>query len=213
MLGLAGALAPSLLSRGAMDNRGRRPTALRLMESVMPLTPLPASNTKRYFLVVTGPSFTHRVMCRVDSTIDNASAVANLAADCSVIAPIMGDNYSFTGLEVAEVGSDIRNIVPGWSVIAGSSGQNPGGQDLTRTFAVRGRSTSGRKFRNLWWGLVLPHNDDFEYTPAPETPADAFLSQLQGHVHMWLTIDGLKPVIYRNLTEDYNDHFEHQVRP
>lgn len=183
------------------------------MEADVPLPPLPANNTKRYFLVVTGPTFTHRMQVRVDSTQDNATAIANFQADMAVLAPVMGDNFSITGLEVAEQGSDIRNVVPGWTVVQGSSGTNPAGQDLTRTFSMRGRSTTGRKVKVLLWGLALPHNDDFEYTPPSESDIAAFIGQVQGHVHSWLAIDGSDPVWAGNLLEDYNDHYEKELRP
>lgn len=179
----------------------------------MPLTPLPANNTKRYFVVVTGPTFTHRIMVRVDNTIDNAAAVANLQADFSVLAPEIGNNYAFTGLEVAEEGSDIRNTVPGWTTITGGAVIGVAGQDIARSFSIRGRSPTGRKTKNLLWGLTAGHQADFELSPTPESDLALFIGQVQAHAHMWLAIDGSKPVYAGNLLEDYNDHYEQELRP
>lgn len=179
----------------------------------MPLTPLPANNTRRYFIIVTGPSFTHRIQVRVDATQDNATAVPNLQADMTVLAPAVGDNYAFTGLEVAEIGSDIRNPVAGWTVIPGGAVIPVTGQDIARSFSIRGRSSTGRKTRNLLWGLTLGHQPDFEYSPAPESDLGLFIAQVQGHVHSWLAIDETKPIFAGNLLEDYNDHYEHELRP
>jgi len=98
-------------------------------------------------------------------------------------------------------------------VIPGSAGIDVVGQDVARSFSIRGRSSTGRKTRNLLWGLTLGHQPDFEYTPPSESDLALFIAQVQGHVHSWLAIDGSKPIFAGNLLEDYNDHYEHELRP
>jgi len=103
--------------------------------------------------------------------------------------------------------------VAGWTVIPGGAVIPVTGQDIARSFSIRGRSSTGRKTRNLLWGLTLGHQPDFEYSPAPESDLGLFIAQVQGHVHSWLAIDETKPIYAGNLLEDYNDHYEHEMRP
>jgi hypothetical protein len=118
------------------------------------------------------------------------------------------------GLEVAELGSNIRNPVPGWTVIAGTNAVNISGQWLARSFSMRGRSTTGRKTKMLLWGFTVAEQPDFELALANQSATvTAFMDQVQARTDMFLAIDGSKPDWRTNLLEDYNDHWEHELRP
>lgn len=180
----------------------------------MPLTPLPAFNTKRYFIKWTVGAFQHTTQMRVSDDTDNAGAVLILQNDLSILLPALGDNVTIDGLEVAENGSDIRNPVAGWTVLTGTSGLTISGQDLARTFSLRGRSITGRKTKILIWGMAGAHNPDFELALADQSAAQSgFMSQVQARFNQWLTIDGTAAVWDTNYLEDYNDHWEKEMRP
>ena len=180
----------------------------------MPITPLPASNTKRYFWVWTVGSLEHRTQIRVSDDFENGDALAQFAGDLAILSDIMANNVAVTSIEVAANGSDIRNPVAGWTVVPGLGTNDPvTGQDLARSFSIRGRSTTGRKMKSLLWGLILGEQPDFEYTIVPETPAGDFMASITGHLRSWLAIDGSKPVFKGNWFEDYNDHWQRELRP
>lgn len=180
----------------------------------MPLTPLPASNTKRYFIHWTAGGLEHFTQCRVSDDTDNAFAVAFLQNDLTILLPALGDNVVIDGLEVAANGSDIRNPVSGWTVLSGTGGTDVVGQQRARSFSLRGRSTSGRKWKALFWGFIAALQPDFELALADQSTAQSdFQTQVQERTNQWLAIDGTKPIVRTNFLEDYNDHWEKELRP
>lgn len=180
----------------------------------MPLPPLPASNTRRYFLLWTVGATSHHTQIRVADTVDNANAVLAFQNDFGILIPDLGTNVVLDGLEVAEKGSDIRNPVPGWTVLTGTGPIAINGQGLARSFSLRGRSLTGRKTKMLLWGFHIGAQADFELALANQTTTQqAFQAQVQARTDMFLAIDGTKPDWRTNYLEDYNDHWEHELRP
>jgi hypothetical protein len=183
------------------------------MESFMPLPPLPPSNTKRYWVVTQGPQTEHRTQVRVDASVTDSAALIALNADWTILAGVTSANYSITGLEVAQAGSDVRNPVPGWTPIVGT-GPNIGGQQFARSFSIRGRSSDGRKMKMLLWGLTAGTQADFQLA-ASDMPAALtnFLASVNTRAGYYLTISGLKPVYQIDMLESYNDHWADEFRP
>jgi hypothetical protein len=180
----------------------------------MPLTPLPATNTKRYFIKWTAGGLSHSTQVRVSDDTDNAFAVSFLQNDLAILLPALGTNVVIDGLDVAENGSDIRNPVAGWTVLTGTGGVDVTGQDRARSFSLRGRSATGRKTKALFWGFVVAHQPDFELALADQSAAQSdFQAQVQARNNQWLAIDGTKPNFGTNYLEDYNDHWEKELRP
>ncbi len=180
----------------------------------MPLPPLDASNTKRYFVLWTIGGTKHHTQVRVIDAIDNATAVLAFQNDFSILLPDLGDNVFIDGLEVAENGSDIRNAVSGWTTLQGTSGLDCLGQFQARTFSLRGRSSSGRKVKMLLWGFVIGRQDDFQLNLSDQTTGQSdFMTQVQARFNAYLTIDGSPAVWRTDYLEDYNDHWEKELRP
>lgn len=180
----------------------------------MPLSPLPASNTKRYFLQVTAGAFVHHIQIRATAVTVDGAALAAIANDFTILLPALGNNVTLDSLEVADVGSDIRNVVPGWTLLTGSGGTPVVDQDVARTFSLRGRSTTGRKVKMLLWGFIEAHQPDFELALADQTAAQSnFQAQVQARPNLFMAIDESKPDWRTNYLEDYNDHFEKLMRP
>lgn len=179
----------------------------------MAVTPLPPENTKRYFFLTLVGSDLHRTQVRVSDAVGDADAVDGFRFDFTLLKTAMGNNVHIVGLEVAEKGSNVRNVVSGWTQIDGLATNDPiAGQHLCRTFSCRGRSKTGRKFRMLLWGLALPESDDWQYDP-PVGDLRTFMSTSLLRSDTYLAIDGTKPVMRTDLLEDYNDHWESEKRP
>jgi len=179
----------------------------------MPLPPLPASNTKRYWLIVTGPSSQHRIQVRVADSVSDAAAVAGIRSDFAQLGTALAGNYTLDGLEVAVKGSDIRNPVSGFAQVIGP-GLAISGQDLARTFSIRARSTTGRKVKWLLWGITVAEQPDFQLGAADLGPGlSGLLGAMIARSDMYLAIDGTKPIFKPDMLEDYNDHWEKEMRP
>lgn len=178
----------------------------------MSLPPLPAENTKRYFLVVQNASFMHTIQVRVADTVGDAAAVAAFQFDMNLILGDISNNTSFVGLLVAQNGSNVRNPVAGWTTLSGTVAAPTGGQDLARAFSIRGRSSTGRKVKYLFWGLTVGEQPDFEWNPTL-TGFATLIAQMEARASYYLAIDGSKPTFRTNMLEDYNDHWVRELRP
>lgn len=180
----------------------------------MPLTPLPEDNTRRMFVNWTVGSMSHSTQIRVADGPTAAAIMADLHGMFALLIDYMGNNVSIDSLDEAVSGSNVRNPVPGWTPIEGLGTNDPiTGQRLARTFSYRGRSATGRKTKGLLWGLVLPEQADFQFTVDPETDLRSFMDALNSFTFEFLAIDGSKPVYKADLLEDYNDHWETDLRP
>lgn len=180
----------------------------------MPLLPLPASNTKRYFMVYTVGSFTHRIQVRANVVTTDADAVANLRADFAGLITILAPNCSFTGMEVALKGSNVRNAVAGFTPFTGTAGTAAAGQMLTRTLAMRGRSPGGRKVKMLIFGIMTPGpQPNFYYNPGAGEVLRTFITSVQSRANYYWAIDEQLAVWKPDLMDDYNDHYEVRLRP
>ncbi len=179
----------------------------------MPLTPLPASNTKRYFVGVLADTLQHHIQIRVADSVSDASAITDLGGVFSVILPQLYSSTSFNELLVANHGSDIRNPVAGWTTLVGTGAFTQPDTERPLTFCARGRAVSGRKVRLFLWGLNIARTANWEYVPGAGTDLATFLQDLNLSANYFLAIDGSKPVWKGDFTIDYNDHWEQEARP
>lgn len=179
----------------------------------MALSPLPASNTKRYFLGNQAGDLTHTIQIRTDGTQTDAQVVTALTSIFSVILPVCFDDTSFGPLEVADLGSDIRNPVAGWSTLVGTQPGSQPANDDPLTLCARGRSSDGRKVRLFLWGVLFTRPDTWRFVPGSATDLESFLSSLNSAAHTFFAIGGLKPVWRSDYTVNYNDHAIKRLRP
>jgi hypothetical protein len=180
----------------------------------MALAPLPASNTKRYFFRTVCGAFAHFTQVRVQDSVDNAAALAAFQNDLLALRPAFGSNVVIDELLVAEHGSDIRNPVAGWTLITGTGGVAISGQNFSRSFSLRGRSATGRKVKLLMWGFINDPQPDFQLAVADQLPSQiTFQATVQTRASYYLAIDGSKPDWRTDYLEDYNDHWEKELRP
>jgi len=179
----------------------------------MPLAPLPASNTKRYFIGQTASGKQHHIQVRVVDSLGDAAALAYFHGFCDAVKAGFYADVTFNELLVAEKGSDIRNPVAGWTTVTGTAliGNQPD-TDIPLTLCARGRSTSGRKVRAFFWGAVFTRTDDWLLVPTPESELDAILTDINSNANAWLAIDGTSAVYQGNYTIQYNDHWVKEQR-
>lgn len=179
----------------------------------MALAPLPASNTQRFFIGIQGAGHQHHVQVRCTDAITPAQAVIDLGFIATTLAPGMYPDYSFNELLHAEKGSDIRNPVAGWTVVAGEQPFVQPGNDHPLSLCARGRSTTGRKVRAFLWGLSFTRPLNWLVTADPGTPLGDFLAILIATPSYFLAIDGVKPVWEESFTVTFNDHWIDVDRP
>lgn len=179
----------------------------------MPLSPLPAYNTKRYFVGLEDPNAQHHIQIRVADSIDNASALTALQYTFGLVQPVTFSDYTFNELLVAENGSDIRNPVAGWTPIAGSSTFAQADREFPLMITARGRATSGRKVKFALWGQFFTIPTNWLYDPVSPGDHATFLALVNSSPTYFLAIDGTKPVWRADFTVDYNDHWVQKARP
>ncbi len=179
----------------------------------MPLLPLPASNTKRYFIGLRDPLAQHHIQVRVADTVSDAQAVIDLGFTCGLLQPVTYNDYAFNELLVAENGSDIRNPVAGWVVRPGLGALDQPNEDMPLALMARGRSSTGRKCKFALWGQVFVRAANWVYLPAAESAHEAFLDIVQTTPSYFLAIDGSKPIWRDDFTVDFNDHWVQEERP
>src|SRR3569833_414864 len=131
----------------------------------MPITPLPPDNTKRYRLVYTVAGREHRMMSRCGSGMTDATAIGHLNAVAVALAPYMFSDVSFIGVEVLAAGSDVSNPVSGWTVVNGGQPGAMPAAAAARSWAISGRSSTGRKARVYWYGSNIPQPATWEEDP------------------------------------------------
>lgn len=179
----------------------------------MPLTPLPASNTQRYFIGMQGAGHQHHIQVRCTDAITPAQAAIDLGFVATTLQPGLHQDYTFNELLHAASGSDIRNPVPSWEVISGTITTNQPVPDHPLSLCARGRSPSGRKCRAFLWGMNFARTDDWILSPDAGSALEGFLAILVATPSYFLAIDGSKPVWELDYTIGFNDHWIDVDRP
>lgn len=179
----------------------------------MPLSPLPASNTKRYFLGLKDDLAQHHIQIRCADTVSDSQAIIDIGYVATLLQPVTYADYSFNELLVSENGSDIRNPVSGWVVHPGTWATAQDDTEMPLAITGRGRSHTGRKSKFSLWGQVFTRAEDWTYTPGFESAHEAFMTIVQTSPSYFLAIDGSKPVWRGDFTVDYNDHWVQEQRP
>ena len=179
----------------------------------MSLTPLPANNTKRYFLGNIASSKQHHIQIRTSDTASDSAMVTVLTDAFSNLLPVMFNDCSFNELLVAEHGSDIRNPVSGWSTLVGTAGVPQPDQDIPLSLCARGRSPTGRKVRLFLWGMFFTRDTDWVLQPSEGSEFGIFIAFLNAASNVYLAIDGTQPIWRGDYTIQFNDHWVQDARP
>lgn len=173
----------------------------------MPVTPLPASNTKRYQLLLRTPNHTHKLTARAADGFSDSVAIAHLAAVAATLQEQVGNNCTFSSVLVAEKNSNIFNPVSGWTPVTGTSGAMLEVNEPL-SICISGRSSTGRKSKAYLYGITSVTTPvSYVQEPIAVGAISGFQGLLNSQADFWLAIDGTKPVWYNRATWTYNDHF------
>lgn len=179
----------------------------------MPLTPLPADNTKRYKMLYTVGPNNHSITSRCSSGQIDGVAVSHMQAVAAVLASFVGDNVTYQGVEVALLGSNVFNPVGGFTPVVGTAATVTA-VNFPRAVGFAGRTTGGRKSKCFLYGpgngyvFVAAYEED----PLTTSQLQGFQGLLNSQSDFWLGIDGIKPSWYFRCTQKTNDHYVDKAR-
>jgi len=178
----------------------------------MPIIALDPANTERWRLVYSVGSLTHNWVMRVDAT-----GVAQTTVEAGfqqILTDLTTKLYtlSFVRLEHAAVGSSIFNPVTSSlsGILAGSG--SPGKEQAVRTLSFVGRNVAGRKTRSFLYGYLDDLNDNMRITPAETTEVGTAINRINGYLHLFVCIDGIKPTYSQYVNINYNKHWTKEIR-
>lgn len=181
--------------------------AVERFTRVMPLTPLPETNTKRYSLIYTVGPNTHRMQSRCSDLMDDSTAIGHMQAIAAALAPSFCSNGTFVGVEVALSGSNVHNVVPGLTPVSGGAAAITG-INFPYSQCIAGRSPSGRKVKVFVYGMTgVALSTTWEEDPLTNADLQGFQGLLNSQSDFWLAIDATKPVWYFRCTQGFNDHY------
>lgn len=176
------------------------------------MAPLPEESTKRYWGVYTVAEDEHRVLMRVANTVTDAQAVAEMEDFFLQLQPSLGTDVVFTGMEVAALGSNVRNPVAITGPITGTAAGSIAGVQEPRSWTIKGRSVDGRRVGVTIFGVFANTPTSWEEEPIVVAGLADARDVLNAPGNFWLSISGLKPVWYNRVTVNYNDHWVKQER-
>jgi len=179
----------------------------------MPLTPLPASNTKRYFIGNMAGNLHHEIQVRVTDAVTDGLAIGVFQSVFTALADACFQDTSFDTLSVALKGSDIRNPVAGWTPIDGTVAVNQPANDDPLTLCARGRSSDGRKVRMFLWGVSFTRPENWVLVPVTSTPLEQFPLNLNSGTNVWMSISEQQPAWKFDYTVSYNDNAVGRMKP
>jgi len=174
----------------------------------VPLTPLPEDNTKRYKLIYTVEEDQHSMTARCSSSQTDAQAVTNFNDLFAAVGASLGSNVSWVNLEVAAQGSNVFNVVGGFTPLVGTGGA-VSEIDQPRSICFPGRTSGGRRTKVFLYGFdsAFATPDSYDQNPLTTATLQGFQGLLQSQSDFWLGIDGVKPTWYFRCTFKANDHW------
>lgn len=178
----------------------------------MPLPPLSTANTERWKLFYLVGGKQHSLQMRVDATgVSQTTAEAGFS---QLLTDISADLWTvtFVRLEHAPVGSTIFNPVTSalTGTLAGAGA--PSAQESVRQLSFVGRATTGRKSRVFIYGFKSNNNDNMRITPAENANVGTAINRINGYLHLFVGIDGIKPVYSQYVNVNFNQHWTKAIR-
>jgi len=179
----------------------------------MPLTPLPADNTKRYKLLYTVGPNNHSMTSRCSNAQIDATAVSHFQAVAATLQSFVGSNVVFLGVEVAAQGSNVFNPVGGFTPVTGTAAA-VSDVNYPRAVCIAGRTSGGRKTKVFVYGAGNAYSfvASYEEDPLTTVQLQGFQGLLNSQSDFWLGIDGVKPTWYFRCTQKTNDHYVDKAR-
>lgn len=198
-------------AEGRLPRSGTPLAVVSLSEKRVPVTALPASNTRRYFLDYTINGVLHHLMMRTGDTKSESQASDVLDGLLTILASDLNE-FEVQSLRRAENGSDVTNPVT-WSG-ASSYGSGNANDNIGRVLSASftGKDVTGHKIKFFIFGTKNLSTGDYRVQRSESSViADAldYLATLNG---FFITIAGEPPVWNQYVNQDVNDHWEKKLR-
>ncbi len=179
----------------------------------MTISPLPASNTERWFLDYTVGGFQHTMICRAASpqvADDVASAFNAVLTELTTYLAVI----TIVGFRKALVGSDITNpqSAAGLESTYGTGAQGAIYAPVQTTFV--GRSIDGRKARVGVFGAATLNDSSYRITAAENSEIASAIDQLGAFSAggLFVGISGIRVLWHSYANIGLNDHFVRSMR-
>lgn len=179
----------------------------------MPLSPLPPTNTERWFYDYSAYGKEHSLMMRTPNELTAGEAGEQIDGFLTAIEGGLSE-ITTIGLRVARAGSNITNTegTPGLQATYGAGAGNSIDTPLQVTFT--GRSTDGRKARVGIFGWLGQSDNSWRMSVLEDSDVSAGVTFLQAITSsgFFTSISG-EPVVwhaYANI--GYNDHWVKEAR-
>lgn len=193
---------------GQADGSRREPPPFRSVGLLkMPVTPLPAFNTKRYRVTYNNGLDDHNIQFRCADTFTDADARDFIDAIFTAAAPFLFV-VTINAFDRLDHGSDvgIPLSLVGFDASYGSGVINAVQSPFGLTFS--GRGALGRKVNFKFIGVKLQGDANYVYTAAENAAVLAVVNILNtGSTQFFLSIDGQAATWYPRATAKQNDHF------
>jgi len=179
----------------------------------MPVTPLPPSNTERWFLDYTVMDVEHVFIMRAADVLPDADATEAFDTILTILAPNLITLIP-VGLRHAAAGSDLTfpASMTGLAASYGAETETPINIPLQSTFT--GRSPDGRKARVGFFGWAGQNDASWRYTTAEDAVVAAAVSSLNSlsGSGRFVSISGAAVTYHPYMNVGYNDHWVKEAR-
>ena len=176
----------------------------------MALPPLPEDNTARLFLDYEGP-YGKRTMQFRSSLVGGISAAAGqVESFVNIIRGAITVETIFTGLRLAEAGSNVSNPVE-WLPIQGTVNNTLAPTEYPRFFAFWGRGNDGRETKLTVYGGVFSVTADYRLQRVEQLIIGQAIDYLNSTA-TFTTISGSRPTWKQYANTGYNAYHQRKRR-
>lgn len=177
----------------------------------MPLPALPDSTTARYRLVYTADGITHRIQAHRPLQDTSAASITDATALANLLKVLVPTNVIFTGVEWADIGSNVFNLVATLN-IAGTVATALTVADHPRFGSFVGRSNDGRKVRMLVFGVSGGADNTWRFTRQEYAAVGTVVDGLNTGTGNVRTISSGTPVWKNYMNLGYHDRYIRKAR-
>lgn len=176
----------------------------------MPVTPLPPSNTRRYFLDYSVGGIQHTLTCRTTGTVSAGTAAVAIDGFLSAFGTTLHE-LTVIGFRISAAGSDV-SLPVNWPEADTYGTGALTGANRARFSSITGRSTAGRKARVDLYGLKENPNASWRFLPTDFTWVSAAITALGATTGCFTAIDGLPVDWHAYVNINMNDHWVDEFR-
>lgn len=177
----------------------------------MPLPPLPANNTDRYWLKYTSALLEHEMCFRLGDTTTQADGIAVATTLANALNDYLTPSDAFTALRYSPAGSDL-SFPLSWTTIAGAGPGTYELDDRTNFFSLVGRSAGGYRCRITFFTPYHSDTDGFRVPTSTAGAAAVLYSTVVGLSPTLRAVDGLGVVWNGYVNTGWNAYWQRELR-